>query len=183
MGNAEEMASYYGIIIPDRKFHISPLCPALRTIGNWKQGTITEYPKETDAILKGHLQRCPICFNMYRFQVRVEDQDYEYLLDKYDVRVLLKMADLQRRGGTIAATAMESDASMTAQEINDTFKRLRKMRLVGAAEFLGAKVRRGKRKFTPQGIAVVLAYENKLYHAPMEDDAELGREKINNRLF
>lgn len=181
MADAEEIPGYYGVVVPDRRFHISPLCPALRTIRNWKQGELNRYTKETDAILMGHLKRCPICFSMYRFNIRVAGKTYEFLLDKYDISVLIGMSELHKNGTRIAIKDICAYGGMTFVEVNDTVKRLKKIGLVAPCEWVRGTQVRGHRKFTTLGVAVVLAHSNKLYSAPSMDVEE--DEKANQRIF
>lgn len=182
MGNEEEMYGYYGVVVPDRRFHASPLCPYLRTIKGWKQAEVNNYPREADAIIMGHLTRCPVCFNMYRFRIRRGSGTTEILLHKSDMKALLAMATLSRRQASITVTDIGAISGLEFVKANDTIKRLRRLRLVAAAEFNSGAQVRGKRRFTELGRAVVAAYEANLCARPSdEEDAPVP--EANTRLI
>jgi hypothetical protein len=175
---------FYGIVIPENQYHASALCPRFRTVLNWKHGDIGLYPRAADAILAGHLKRCPVCFGRSRFLFKINDKVVEFLLDKYDLKVLLGMANLYEKGLPISITEIAMYSGMTYLDTNDTMKRLRRLKLVAACGFNGNVQQRRKRKFTLCGAMVVSAYNTKLYSAPLSDQelAELTPE-ANKKIF
>lgn len=130
----------------------------------------------------GHTNRCPICFNMYRFNIKIGDKVSEVLIDKYDLDVLLGIAKLHRDGKPITVTDICTHINMGFGETNDTIKRLRKLKLVANAEYTGTKQIRGKRKFTALGYAVVIAYESNIYGMPI-NSIPAQELKANTRLI
>ena len=183
MADAEELYGCYGVVVPERKFHISPLCPCIRTIAGSKRAEITSYIREADAVIMGHTNRCPVCYNMYRFRIRAGDKIQDVLVDKYDLDVLLSMAKLYKDGHTITVEGMCSLAGMGYGETNDTMKRLRRLGLVASSEWMSNKQLRGKRKFTPLGRGVILAYEANVFGAPLDHPNENQPLEINTRLI
>lgn len=183
MEDGEELYECYGVVVPERKFHVSSLCPCIKNIAGWKRAEISAYRKEADAVIMGHTHRCPICFNMYRFRLRVAGTGREILIDKYDLDVLLGIAKLYRQGQSITVTSICEHAKMGFGETNDTIKRLKRLGLVRASEWLGGKEIRGKRKFTPLGKALVLAYEAGIYGAPLNSPTEKEYLEPNTKLI
>lgn len=172
MAETDETIGYYGVVIPDKRYHISPLCPYLQTIKNWKEGITSQYTQETDAILSGHVKRCPVCFSMYRFKIKRGDKYHEFLLGMSSIRILLAMAELHRKREKVTITALAQLTSVDYEYANDAMKKLKKLKLVAGSEWLGEKMNRGRRKFTTMGVAVVSAYKSNLYSPPILSSPE-----------
>jgi hypothetical protein len=122
---------------------------------------------------------------MYRFKVRVNGVDHEYLLDVYDMRVLVAMSEQHKNQEKITVAGIAEKCDVAYDSANDTIKKLRKLKLVSAVGFnLGIQVR-GRRKFTPLGVAVVMAHEAGIYGRPLSEPQSPLEiiEKANERLI
>ena len=181
MPNEEQSFGCYGVVVSERKFHASPLCPALRTVLKGKKGEMNSYPREADAIMMGHIKRCPVCFNMNRFRVKVNDKVYEYLLTNRELEVLKTIAAIHRVPERITTTGVAERCGLMYEQAKKSIRVLKGYKLIAGVDYVFGIQVRGKRRFTATGVAVIAAYEAKCYGVPLSE--EFPASGANNKLI
>ena len=172
------MFECYGVMLPALTYHVSNQCPKYKVqIMNKKWHScrpyVNAYTDEAAAIMAGHVQRCKVCHGMYRFDVKVNGVEAQFLLNKRHYNVLMCFAWLIERNRPISLVYLEKYMSLSAHQICDTLTRLTGKRLIyNPINMRNDKFTPGKRRLSSWGIAVVQACKRNLYLAPAEiDDA------------
>ena len=175
----------FGRVMVEPLYHVSSLCIGFKSGRNVHRGTVSLYPDVKDAIMAGHDNRCPFCFNQYLFRIRVGTKEHEFLLKKEKLGVLLGMARIHRTNTSITVANMVEYGKMTVRDVRDHTQSLRHLKLVS---FVGFRRRDGipnrDRRLTLLGMAIVLAYEAKCYLPPLSEQAgsSLGSENIHHQI-
>jgi transcription initiation factor IIE alpha subunit len=121
---------------------------------------------------------------MYHFQIKINGVIHDYILHKREIDVLQAMARVHEMKGLATSENISLLIGRPNQLVRDVMKRLRIYKLVASCEWTGSMYDRGRRKFTLTGVAVLAAYDNKLYRAPdSEQETTFIPEQVNHRII
>ncbi len=177
------MTQWYGVVVPDQVYHLTSLCPRLGAYARSRRGSeVAAYPREADAIIAGHVRRCPLCHSQYFFSVQVNDERREFLISKARMEVFILMARQHEANAPVNFGEMARTLGLDVACTTRLALALQSHSLVSAvARAPGCRKIPARRRLTSWGIAVWSAYKANLYHGP-DNDLPAPAETINNRL-
>ncbi len=155
--------SFFGAIIPDRYVHVSPLCPKIKTTVARDMAVVSDYGTEADAMADGHIKRCPVCFNMYSFELFYNNERRHFLLRQEEIDIIKFLHEIRPTRKRLDLQGISEYLNIEYYSANNITKKLRQLKIIKSDQPGYGSKNEGYKKLNIWGDMIIIALKNGAY--------------------